>query len=242
MRKEIMFTWTEKQRMSTSRDPLLAKPAWAQVAGYGCAALSSTAPPATSQQWVSLSEVPQAGQVMPLRVSRPFRGALRDLIWVAFSPPAQSPDLEATWCSVPAALPTGGVALCLILEVLGHDEPEAYWMPGAWLLVSIEDVIALPEMATRFSPRMTGLPLPPGIEPESKRLWGCRQDDFNFVEFSAEGDVQEWVVWQRRGEEAAVILGGDRLIDDDIIYAGHRKLTTEELRFLEACQRQARDE
>lgn len=160
MREKIVFTWSHEEQAKTSLDPWLDGPAWARVAGFRCVALSSTAPPETSQHWVSLAETPRVGQMLNLHVWRPFRGALRDLIWISYPPPAENREVDTNWCEEPPALPTGGVALCLVTAMLSHDEPEGHYLPGARLQVSIEDVAAVPDLAFRFAPRSAGRPLP----------------------------------------------------------------------------------
>jgi hypothetical protein len=235
MAEEIVFSWTgSPQAMAASTDPWADKPAWARVAGFGCADLSSLPPPTAGPHWWLLEETPVVGRTYPLRVWRPFRGALGDPIWVVYPPLTPEP---AEWCDVPAALPTAGLARCRLLDLLSHEEPDPVYGPGAWLQVAIEEAIALPDLAARFAPETAGPPLPPSIAPGSSTyLWGCHWGDLHFLGYSAEGDVREWVVWQRHPGGAAVLLGGDRIHDDDIIYAGHRPLGGAERRAVEAWQ------
>lgn len=241
--EEIVFTWTAADGAGANapraraawRDPWAAKPAWARVAGFGCAALSSTSPPATAPHWILLREAPIVGRAYPLRVWLPFRGALGDAIWVAYPPPATSPEVTE-WCDVPAALPTGGLARCRFLAVLSHDEPDSVYLPGAWLHVAIEEVITLPDLAAHFAPDTTGRPLPPDMGPAHRYTRGCHWGDLYYIAHSVEGDIHEWAVWQRRPDGAAAILGGERIFDDDIVYAGHRPLSAAELAELEAWQ------
>jgi hypothetical protein len=191
--------------------------------------------PVTAPHWTLLWEAPIVGRAYPLRVWLPFRGALGDAVWVVYPPPASEPEV-AEWCDVPAALPTGGLARCRLLAVLSHDEPDPVYLPGAWLHITVEEVIALPDLAARFPPVSAGRPLPPDIGPAHRHSRGCHQDDLQYIAHSAEGDIHEWAVWQRRPDGAAVVLGGERIFDDDIIYAGHRPLSATELRELEAWQ------
>jgi hypothetical protein len=239
MPEEIAFAWTGSPG-AASFDPWTRKPAWARVAEFGCAALSSTSPPTTGTHWVLLKETPSVGHRYPLKVWKPFRGALGEAIWVVYPPPAADPE-AAEWCDVPAALPTGGLARCRLLAVLSHDEPEPHYLPGAWLEVAIEEAIALPELAARFTPDTTGYPLPAGISPDDPYTRGCHEGDLHYLVNSAEGDFEEWVVWQRRQGGAVVVLGGERIHDDHIIYAGQRTLSAAELRELEAWQAAAEE-
>ncbi len=239
MPEEIVFSWTGAARaQAASTDPCSDKPAWARVAGFGCAALSSTSPPITGPHWILLEEAPIVGSIYPLRVWLPFRGALGDAIWVVYPPPASNPEV-AEWCDGEAALPTGGLARCRLLEVLSHDEPDPVYVAGAWLQVAIEEAIALPDLAARFAPDTAGTPLPPGITSDHPYTHGCHWGDLHYLAFTAEGDVHEWAVWQRHPGGAAVVLAGERIFDDDMIYAGHRTLSAAELREVEACQADA---
>jgi hypothetical protein len=234
MPEEIVFSWTGSPRAG-SVDPWERKPAWARVVGFGCAALSSTSPPASGPHWVLLEETPRVGSRYPLAVWLPFRGALGEAIWVVYPPPAADPEM-AEWCNVPAVLTTGGLARCRLLAVLSHDEPEPHNLPGAWLEVAIEEVIALPDLAARFAPDSTGRPVPPGLAPDDPYTRGCHEGHLHYLVNPDEGDVEDWIVWQRHPGGAAVVLGGERIHDDDIIYAGHRPLDKAELQELEALQ------
>lgn len=239
MPEDIIFSWTGSARaQEASTDPWLAKPAWARIAGLGCAELSSTSPPVTGQHWVLLQETPLVGGTYPLRVWLPFRGALGDYVWVVYPPPTTDPAYTE-WCDVPADLPTGGLARCRLLEVLNHDEPDPVYGPGAWLQVAVEETITLPDLADRFAPDSADRPFPVGLTPFRRHTHGCHWGDLNYLAYSAEGDVHEWAVWQRTPDGAAVVLAGVRLLDDDIFYAGHRPLTAEELRDVEAWQEDA---
>jgi hypothetical protein len=233
MPEEIVFSWTDSPRAgAASTDPWADKPAWARIAGFGCAALSSTSPPATGPHWILLEQPPTVGRTYPLRVWLPFRGALGEAIWVVYPPPAADPEV-AEWCDVPAALPTGGLARCRLLEVISHDAPDPGYGPGAWLHVAIEEAIALPELAARFAPDTAGRPFPPGIGPYHPYTRGCHWGDLHYLTHSAEGDVHEWAIWQQVPGGAAVVLGGERIFDNDIIYAGHRPLGAAEWRAVE---------
>jgi hypothetical protein len=242
MSEPIVFFWTGSARArEASTDPWMAKPAWAHIAGQGCAALSSTSPPATAPHWVLLQEPPVVGSIYPLRVWVPFRGALEDSVWVVYPPPTSDARMTE-WCDVAAALPTGGLARCRLHDVLSHDEPDPVYAPGAWLQVAIEEVIALPNLAARFVPANAGRQLPLGITPVQPYLRGCHTGDLYYLDLSTEGDVHDWAVWQRLPKGAAVVLAGERIFDDDFFYAGRRFLSETELRDLETLQAEAERE
>ena len=237
MPEEIVFSWTGSARAgAASTDPWSDKPAWARVAGFGCAALSSTSPPPQDRIGFCWRRRRLSGA--PTRCGCGCRSGVH---WV--KPSGSCTHLRPRTRRWPsgaterqpcrrAGWPAAG---CWRYSATTSRIPSM--SRGRGCEIVIEEAIALPDLAARFAPDTAGerhCRRDSSLHPHSS--WGCHWGDLHYLAASAEGDVHEWAVWQRHPGGASVILGGERVWDDDIIYAGHRPLSAAELREVEAWQ------
>ncbi|WP_431682369.1 hypothetical protein [Kitasatospora sp. KL5] len=198
-------------------------PGWARAAGTSLArwaAPGCTASPYGGHGFAPAERAPVAGEVRMVGMDGPFLA--EGPFWCLFAPPSTVANCAP---DCPEELPAHAMVRCTPLAV-ADARPG-----GAWVQVSVDEVVGLTEAQQRWAPSAEGS-VTDWLPPEGA---GVARTSFRYVEWSAQGDLGWWAVLREDGDRPVLLLAESWSFDGNDVAMGHRPLTDGEAAAVLAC-------
>ncbi|WP_030275227.1 hypothetical protein [Streptomyces sp. NRRL B-24484] len=203
-------------------------PAWAAAAGTALARWpepDGTESPYDGAGVVPTDRTPAAGEERMLGLDGPL--LVDGAFWCLFTPAATAvngvPDH-------PDELPGHALVRCTPLAV-ADARPG-----GAWVRVTVEEVVRLTEVRERWAPSAAGS-LAGLFPPEGARVdrSSVRCGALRYVEWSAQGDLGRRAVIREADGRSVLLMYGEWSFDEEDVAFGHRPLSAAEAAAVRAC-------
>ena len=205
--KPIIAAWTNR-------------PAWAQVAGFsnvGWVAEGTRIP--CGDIWPRLATMPVARREYALHVQVPVTIYPRRPFWVLFQPALSAVN---GWEEHPTEISASGLVQVVLTEVCVHGET------GGWIKARVLQAIPVRDIADRFAEDGSGATAPLLSQLGVRGYCEVRTEDLSYISAQMEGDVGAWVLCQRWGQSARVLMYGEWGFHADYVFAGNRPLQAAE--------------
>jgi len=210
-------------------------PAWARIWGFDCARwgdFDENLP--TNNQWPYSDEPPQIGTKRTMYVYDTFRAVSGDSVWVLYS---HADSAGNGWGNCPDDIDSSSLVCCDLVKVLKNK------VTSAWIEVMLLDVIALPDLVTRFDESCAGeIPLAragritrsitgkTSIVPCSNPPHSItRTEQWLLLDWNLEGDIGEWILCRKTVPGYSLVLYGFWNYAENYLLAGNRKLSRSEI-------------